>query len=135
MALSSIEVYRIFVSAVTSASTVPTEVSLLDYAGFRYRADLKANPIRWGDMANAVSFANEKWTELLPKVNSIHLAKAVGAALSNMAAAVAQRSEPLASSSARAELELVDQLEQFFSAGRAPTAARNRSRGRPFALA
>jgi hypothetical protein len=59
LALSSIEAYRVIVSAVADNAKVPTVVSLLDYAGFRYDADLKANPARWGDMAAAVSFARE----------------------------------------------------------------------------
>jgi hypothetical protein len=59
LALSSIEAYRVLVGAVADNAKVPTEVSLLDYAGFRYDADLEANPARWGDMAAAVSFARE----------------------------------------------------------------------------
>jgi Repeat of Unknown Function (DUF347) len=70
LALSSIEVYRILVSAVTDNAKVPTEVNLLDYAGFRYDANLKASPIRWDDMTRTVSFAHKTWGALLPRAKA-----------------------------------------------------------------
>jgi hypothetical protein len=116
LALSSIEAYRVFVSAVTDKAKVPTEVSLLDYAGFRYNADLKASPIRWGDMAQAVSFARKNWVTLSPRVKSSPLAMDFEKAITDMDKAVVKRSKQLATSSVKTELDLVDQLEKFFSA-------------------
>ncbi len=116
LALSSIEVYRVLVSAVADGAKIPTEVSLLDYAGFRYGADLKANPARWGDMAEAVSFARENWTRLSSRAKSFQGASAFEKVIADMDKATAQRDVALATLSAKAELELVDQLETFFSA-------------------
>lgn len=116
LALSSIEAYRILVSAVTDNAKVPTEVSLLDYAGFRYDADLKASPVRWGDMAKAVSFARKNWVTLSPRVKSSPLAMDFAQAITNMDKAVVKKNKRLAASSAKTELDLVDQLEKFFSA-------------------
>ena len=116
LALSSIEVYRILVSAVADGAKVPTEVSLLDYAGFRYDADLKASPARWGDMTEAVSFAGENWAKLSPRAKSFQGASAVEKAIADMGKAVAQRDVALATLSAKTELDLVDQLETFFTA-------------------
>ena len=67
---ASIEGYRVLVSAVTDNAKIPTEVSLLDYAGFRYDANPKARPIRWDDMATAVSFARKTW-DALPSVDAV----------------------------------------------------------------
>ena len=116
LALSSIEAYRVLVSAVTDKAKVPTEVSLLDYAGFRYDADLKANPIRWDDMAQAVSFARKNWVTLSSRVNSSTLATDFEKAINDMDKAVANKSKQIATSSVKKELDLVDQLEKFFSA-------------------
>jgi len=116
LALSSIEAYRVLVGAVTDKAKVPTEVSLLDYAGFRYDADLKASPIRWRDMAKAVSFARENWAKLLPRAKSSPVATDFEKAITDMDKAVTQRNKSLAASSVKAELDLVDQLEKFFSA-------------------
>ena len=116
LALSSIEMYRILVSAVADNAKVPTEVSLLDYAGFRYGADLKANPVRWVDMAEAVSFARDNWAKLSPRTKSFQGASGFEKAIADMDKAAAQRDVALATLSAKAELDLVDQLETFFSA-------------------
>ncbi len=70
LTLASIEAYRVLVSAVTTGAKVPTAVNLLDYAGFRYNVDLAAKPVRWGDMAQAVSFARGQWEGLPPMARS-----------------------------------------------------------------
>ena len=115
LALSSIEAYRVLVSAVTTDAKVPTGVSILDYAGFRYDADLKASPVRWGDMAQAVSFARENWLVLSSRAKLSPTATDFDKVLAEMDKAVTERSEPLAASAVRIELDLVDQLEKFFS--------------------
>jgi hypothetical protein len=115
LALSSIETYRILVSAVTHNAKVPTEVSLLDYAGFRYDANLKASPIRWDDMTRTVSFAHKTWGALSPRAKASPVAVKFAKAITDMDKAVAQRNKTLAASSVKTELDLVDQLENFFS--------------------
>jgi hypothetical protein len=115
MALSSIEVFRVLVSTVADNTKVPNAVGLLDYAGFRYNADLKANPVRWDDMAKAVYFARENWAKLLPEVKSSGLETTIEKTLLDMENAVVQKRKSLAASSVKAELDLVDQLENFFS--------------------
>ncbi len=116
VALSSIEGYRVLVSAVTDNAKIPTEVSLLDYAGFRYNANLKAHPIRWDEMAATVSFARKTWDTLLPRAKASPVATRFEKAITDMDKAVIQRNESLAASSVKTELDLVDQLEKFFSA-------------------
>jgi hypothetical protein len=116
VALSSIEGYRILVSAVTSDAKVPTRVSVLDYAGFRYDADLKASPVRWSDMVRAASFARENWRELSSRAKSSPVAADFDKVLADMDKAVTERNMPLAASSVKVELDLVDKLEKFFSA-------------------
>ena len=107
LALASIEAYRVLVDAVGNDARIPTEVSLLDYA------DLKADPARWADMAEAVSFARENWAKLLPKVTSFPQLIAFEKVIVDMA--VDQKNASAAALSVKAELDLVDQLEAFFS--------------------
>lgn len=116
IALSSIEVYRDLVSAVPYGGKVPNAVNLLDYAGFRYDADLKAAPSRWADMTQAVSFADENWALISPRVADANLATKVGAELAAMKRAAADRNRLAAQKSAKGELDLVDQLETYFTA-------------------
>ena len=116
LALSSIETYRVLVSAVTDNAKVPTEVSLLDYAGYRYHANLKAKPTNWDDMARAASFARKTWDVLSPRAKASAVARRFETTLTDMDNAVVKRSRSLAATSVKTELELVDLLENFFSA-------------------
>lgn len=115
IALASIEIYRILVSAVPTGTKVPSAVSLLDYAGFRYQADLKASPVRWDDMAAAMRFAREQWTTVAPQLASSSLSVTFEAALADMEKAVALQDTAAAEKAATAELDLVDQLEGYFN--------------------
>ena len=115
VALGSIEVYRDLVSAVPAGGKVPSEVSLLDYAGFRYDADLKAGPARWSDMRNATAFADANWTAIAPRVTDPALTGKIATELAAMKQAVAARNAEAAARSVKAELDLVDQLETYFN--------------------
>ena len=114
LALASTEAYRVLVGAVTTDAKVPTAINLLDYAGFRYGVDLGAKPVRWGDMAQAVSFARGQWQGLPPMTMSSPVGAQFDTALASMDRAVAQRNGALAAASAKTELDLVDQLEKLF---------------------
>lgn len=115
MALASIEVYRVLVSSVSGAAKVPRAVSLMAYAGFRYDADLKADPIRWSDMGEAAQFAKQEWLTLAPRVGSPKLAAEVNRAVAGMVDAAQHKDKSAAAQSAKAELDLVDQLETHFA--------------------
>lgn len=119
MALASIEVYRDLVGSVSGVAKVPRSVSLMAYAGFRYDADLKADPIRWSDMGKAAQIAKQEWLTLAPRVGSPNLAGEVSAAVTSMVRAAEQKDKSAAARSAKAALDLVDQLETHFAANRA----------------
>lgn len=115
IALSSIEIYRLLVSEVPEGTPIPVNVSLLDYAGFRYQADLGVTPPRWNDMATAVEYANERWSALGPTVNDATLSSRFEATLADMESAVSSEDAASARSAVITELDLVDELEQHFS--------------------
>jgi hypothetical protein len=113
IALAAVEGYRVLVSAAPPGK-VPTEVSLLDYSGFRYDADLKAKPVRWPDMQEATHFASQQWDAIAGRVQDARLAKRVTAALQAMQAAVEKKSAAGARHAATSLLDLVDELEGYF---------------------
>jgi hypothetical protein len=115
LALSSIEIYRSLVSSVPAGTKVPVDVSLLDYSGFRYQADLKATPARWNDMKQAVSFAQGRWAALSPKIADKAVSEPFAATLSAMDKAVAGRDSKAAETAVTAELDQVDKLEAYFN--------------------
>lgn len=114
IALASIEIYRKLVSAVPTGTGIPSAVSLLDYAGFRYQADLKATPVRWQDMTEAMRFARVQWALVSPQLTASPLAATFEAALVDMEQAIAARDATAAAKAVVTELDLVDQLEGYF---------------------
>jgi hypothetical protein len=113
IALAAAEVYRILVSHAPHAP-VPTEVALLDYAGLRYGADLKARPIRWGDMTEAVAYARRIWGAIERRVGDKPLHDGFARALADMGAAVQRRDAAAAADAVKREMDLVDMLETWF---------------------
>jgi len=100
---------------VPAGGKVPSEVSLLDYAGFRYDADLKAGPARWSDMGKATAFADANWTAIAGRVTDTALTGKIATELAAMKQAVAAHDTAAAAGSVKAELDLVDQLETYFN--------------------
>ncbi|WP_339930130.1 hypothetical protein [uncultured Brevundimonas sp.] len=117
LAIASIEAFRLVVSATSTAGGVPLEVSLLDYAGFRYGADLKAPVVRWDDAAQAADFAAEQWALISARVSDQALRSRFGAAVAAMAASARNRDAAGAALAGATELDLVDELETFFAHG------------------
>lgn len=116
IAMASVESYRVLVSAQDATTAkAPIAVSLLDYAGFRYEAHLKARPLQWDEMAKDVAFANSTWSGLSGQVPSAGLRGAFQTALSGMEAGVAEKNAALAQHSAETELALVDLLEEHLA--------------------
>lgn len=114
IALASVEAYRTLVTAAPPAN-VPNAVNLLDYAGFRYQADLRAQPVRWDDAVTSAAFAQAQWDPLMPKVRDAALTARVTAAVNDLKAASASRDGARAERAANAELALVDELETYFN--------------------
>jgi len=114
LALAAVEGFRILVAAVPGQPGIPVDVSLLDYAGFRYDADAQANPTRWDDMTRATAFAHDRWASIRTDPAAAPLATRLEAALAAMDAAVTDRDMPRARLSAKQELDLVDLLETAF---------------------
>lgn len=115
LSLASIEGFRDIVSAVPGTPVVPIDVSLLDYAGFRYDADAQAKPARWDDMAAATTYARERWAKLSGMAPLAKLRTRFDAGLTAMDAAVKGRNVTQARAAAKAELAMVDDLEAAFA--------------------
>lgn len=115
LAIAAVEGYRTLVSSASPDAKVPAAVNLLDYAGFRYDADLKAKPPRWADMTQAINFAREQWATISPQVTDSAIRSRMDKALTDMAGAASRRDAKAGSAAAQRELALVDDLEKFFS--------------------
>jgi hypothetical protein len=113
LALSSVEAYRVLVSAQDPATArAPISVSLLDYAGFKYAAQLKASPVAWDAMSASVGEARSEWSKISGSVRSSGLKGAFEESLAGMEAGAKLRNPALAEHAAATELALVDLLEE-----------------------
>ena len=87
VALASVEGYRTLVESATDTGRMPIAVSLLDYAGFRYQADLTAKPVRWDDMNTAVAFAEQKWSGIANRITDTALKADFAKSITDMSVA------------------------------------------------
>ncbi|WP_095011428.1 hypothetical protein [Tsuneonella mangrovi] len=115
VALAAVEGYRTLVESAADTGRVPQAVSLLDYSGFRFQADLSASPPRWDDAQSALAFAEGKWALVEPKVTDAKLKADFTAALDTMGKAAQAKDVALARRASTRELDLVDGLEHYFS--------------------
>ena len=115
VALAAVEGYRTLVESANNTGKVPPAVSLLDYSGFRYQADLSAKPVRWDDMAQAVAFAQGQWNSIASRVTDTALKADFDKSVADMTASVKAKDATGATASSTHELDLVDKLESFFS--------------------
>lgn len=122
LAIASVEAYRLFVSSSPTSSPIPTQVSLLDYAGFRFGADLNAQPVRWDDAAIALDYADAQWRQISLQVTDAVVRDRFANSLSGMRAALVRRDLTDAKQARLHELDLVDELETWFSRPGARTA-------------
>lgn len=114
LAIAAVEGYRTLVSSGGPGAKVPVAVKLLDYAGFRYDADLKARPTRWADMTQAAAFGREQWATISSQVTDTVLRANMDKALTEMADGASTQDAAVGSAAAQRELALVDDLEKFF---------------------
>ena len=115
LALASLEAYRVLVSGQDPRTIkVPIDVSLLDYAGFKYDALLKGSAPAWPAVAADVAYARQRWSQLSGQVTSPSLKAAFEQALKGMEAGSAEKNLSLAKHASATELALVDLLEEHF---------------------
>lgn len=115
LAIASVEAYRLFVSASPGSDPIPMQVSLLDYAGFRFSADLNAGPTRWDDALVALGYADSQWNQISGRVTDTAVRNRFNSALTGMRTALAANDLAGAKQAGLRELDLVDELETWFS--------------------
>jgi hypothetical protein len=115
VAQNAVEVFRLLIDNLNTTSlTVPQEVSLLDYAGFRLHvliADPKAD---WEAIGQTISDAEMWWTALKPQVTDKALRDTFNSALRGLKRAGIEKHLAMLDFAAQMDLDLVDLLEHYF---------------------
>lgn len=115
-AIAAAEIYKVVAAALDPAAlAVPQEVSLLDYVGFRTKALLKAPSPDWTALAKTAQESNDYWAKIRARVTNKKLQSAMDKAQHDLASAAETKSASLCTAATRANLDLVDDLESFFS--------------------
>ena len=115
LAIASVEAFRALVSSVEGEQIVPVGVSLLDYAGFRFDADLHAPTPRWIDAEQAAIYAAARWSSLALQISDLALRRKVDNAIKSLASTAASKQIKAGRVAAKVELDLVDDLEIYFN--------------------
>jgi hypothetical protein len=115
VALNSVEAYRVLVESLDpSGLVVPTQVSKLDYVGFKLKVLLSASPPDWPAIQTTIEAAGRHWQELEPRVGDKGLRDAVKAVLAGLHQAISSKNVEMAVFAAQMDLVLVDLLEGYF---------------------
>jgi hypothetical protein len=113
--LKAPEAYRTLIEGLDRGSLkVPMEVSLLDYAGFRFLALLHVQPVDWRSLQGAAEQARKNWISIKTKVTDGGLRDAVDVAVEGMNRACILKNADMALLAAQVDLALVDLLETGF---------------------
>jgi hypothetical protein len=115
-ALASVELYRLLQEAIDPRSrTVPVQVALLDYAGFKILALAKGGAVPWASIDATVKEAASFWKPVEPRIGSVALRNMMGSIMTGLVDASAAKNPAYAAFAAKTLLESVDLLEGQFT--------------------
>ena len=111
LSLASNDAYRAVLSEAGGEPTVPLDIGLLDYAGFRILADARDPEQRWDDVRETLGFANQRWNAVKPLIKDAHVRDQFDRTLVWAQEAAAAKDAKSLERAATRELDLVDILE------------------------
>ncbi len=115
VALEAPEAYRILIESLDRKGLkVPAEVSLMDYAGFKMTALVRAKSGDWKQMQDVASEAQKNWNAIKSRVKNNSLRDAVDTAVEGMKSSSLSGNSETALFAAKIELALIDLLESYF---------------------
>lgn len=115
VALQANEAFRTIVEARGVTGTVPLEVSLLDYSGFKLKTLAKAGRIDWATITAAADEASGFWSPLTDRVKDKGLRDLMNSLQEGLAQGVAEQDATQVAFAAQMLLDAVDLLEKSFA--------------------
>ena len=118
MAVGSIEIYRLLQESMAPIHrSVPIEVPLLDYAGFKIKALLISKHPDWEQVRRTAHEATQWWASINQRVVDHSLRDAMDRTIVGINEASSMKDIRLLTFAAEMDLILVDGLESFFNSG------------------
>ena len=111
LSLASNDAYRAVLSEAGGEPTVPLDIGLLDYAGFRILAEARDPKPRWDDVRETLGFANQRWNAVKPLIRDAKVRDQFDRVLVWAQEALAAKDAKSLERAANNELDLVDVLE------------------------
>ena len=111
LSLASNEAYRAVLSEAGGEPTIPLDIGLLDYTGFRIVADARDPKPRWDDVREALGYAHQRWNAVKPRIRDAKARDDFDKALVWVQEALAAKDAKSLERAANHELDLVDILE------------------------
>lgn len=111
LSLASNDAYRAVLSEAGGEPTIPLDIGLLDYAGFRILADARDPEQRWDNVRETLGFANQHWNAVKPLIRDAHVRDQFDRVLVWAQEALAAKDAKSLERAANRELDLVDILE------------------------
>ena len=116
VSLQGSELYKAVVSALdATALTIPKEIHLLDYVGFRISALVQPSAPDWSAIAATTTEGSGYWAAVREKVGDTKLRGKMDKALADLTKGAMKHDVSLTKKSVKADLDLVDDIEKYFS--------------------
>ena len=116
VSLQGSELYKAVVSALDAkALTIPKEIHLLDYVGFRISALVQPSAPDWSAIAATTTEGSGYWAAVREKVGDTKLRGKMDKALADLTKGAMKHDVSLTKKSVKADLDLVDDIEKYFS--------------------
>lgn len=115
IALLAVDSYKILADKLDQTTlTVPKQVVMLDYVGFKIHALLGKNEIDWPLILETVDEGKKQWEQVKVKVTHRGLYDSVDTTITGLERAAASKNIDMLKFAAQVDLDLVDLLEGFF---------------------
>ena len=111
LSLASNEAYRAVLSEAGGEPTIPLNIGLLDYVGFRIVADARDSRPRWDDVRETLGYAYQRWNAVKPQIKDAYVRDQFDRALMWAQEALAAKDAKSLERAATRVLDLVDVLE------------------------
>jgi len=115
IALYSVNSYKTIVDELNVAElTIPVEVAILDFVGFKIHVLLKQKNVDWRSIGEVVLEGSSRWNKIKENVSNKALQDTMNTTIDGLQAAVKSKNIEMLKFAAQVVLDLVDLLEGYF---------------------